>query len=84
MQHNQEKKKKTRESWILVGRGGEEEGGTICVKAGALEVPVTLRDALGAEAQGQLSMTNDVVSLQGFVPSTSDSQGGGWIGGSGS
>lgn len=50
----------------------QADDGTMCVKAGALEVPATLRDAVGAEAQGQLSWrvldakADDVVSLQGF------------------
>lgn len=73
----------------------QADDGTMCVKAGALEVPATLTDAVGAEAQGQLSWrvldakAGDVVSLQGFDRAlteviTSDSQGGGWIRGSGS
>lgn len=72
----------------------QADHGTICVKAGALEVSTTLMDAVGAEAQGQLSWrvldakANDVVSQQGFDLSTevitSDIQDRGWIGGSGS
>lgn len=60
--------------WIEKGRRRvlQADDGAVCAKTRVLEVPATLRDAVGAEAQGWLSWRvldariNHVESLQGF------------------